>query len=89
MSILCACRTQPASKDTCKEVRISTDTAILIAKGDAAENYTLDRYDITVTDEPEGWRIVFKLKNTHAFGGGPEYLVDKTTGKILKAKYEK
>ena len=73
----------------CKESVISKETAVLIAKGDAVENYTLSVYDIIAEEKPDGWRIVFKLKDPGVRGGGPDYLIDKKTGKILKATYYK
>lgn len=73
----------------CEKGAISRQTAILIAKGDAVENYTLSVYDIICDEQPEAWRIVFKLKDPGVHGGGPDYLIDKNTGKILNATYYK
>jgi hypothetical protein len=73
----------------CKEAAIEKETAILIAKGDAIENYTLSAYNIIAEEQPGGWRIVFELKDPGVKGGGPDYLIDKKTGKILHATYNK
>jgi hypothetical protein len=73
----------------CKETPISRETAILIAKGDAIENYTVSSYEIIADEQPGGWRIIFKLKDPGVTGGGPDYLIDKQTGKILHATYAK
>lgn len=73
----------------CQETVITKETATLIAKGDAVDNYQLSDYDITVEERPESWRIVFKLKDPGLVGGGPDYLIEKKTGKILKANYYK
>ncbi len=83
--------TNPEKTGTpCQETVISKETAILIAKGDALREYNkLSDYDITVEDQPNAWRIVFKLKDPGMVGGGPDYLIDKKTGKILKAAYYK
>lgn len=78
-----------AASTPCKETAISKETAILIAKGDAVEEYTLSVYDIIADEKPEAWRIVFKLKEAGVYGGGPDYLIDKKTGKILNATYYK
>lgn len=79
----------PQSTGTpCKEA-VTKETAILIARGDAVDNYKLSDYNITVEDQPDAWRVVFKLKDPGMVGGGPDYLIDKKTGKILKAAYYK
>jgi hypothetical protein len=73
----------------CKEVTIDKETAIRIAKGDAVDNYKVSIYDIIAEEQSDGWRIVFKLTDPGLRGGGPDYLVDKKTGKILNATYNK
>ena len=73
----------------CQETVITKETAILIAKGDACQDYKLSIYDIAVDERPDAWKVVFKLIDPGVFGGGPEYLIEKKTGKILKAAYFK
>ena len=69
--------------------RISQDTAILIAKGDSCGNYAFEKYDIHVYDEQNAWHLVFELKDSALHGGGPDYRIDKETGKILQVTYYK
>jgi hypothetical protein len=69
--------------------KISQDTAILIAKGDSCGNYAFEKYDVHVYDEQNAWHLVFELKDTGMHGGGPDYLIDKETGKILRVTYYK
>jgi hypothetical protein len=78
-----------ANQPPCKEVTIDKETAIRIAKGDAVDNYKVSIYDIIAEEQSDGWRIVFKLTDPGLRGGGPDYLVDKKTGKILNATYNK
>lgn len=83
---------QGISRDTgtpCKETAITKETAILIARGDAVDNYAVKIYDIIAEEQSDGWRIVFKLKDPGVHGAGPDYLIDKKTGKILNATYYK
>lgn len=68
---------------------ISTDkdTAIAITKKDAGVVYgSLKPFDLTVCELTNVWRIIFAPKEG-LLGGGPEYVVDKKTGKILSKKY--
>ncbi len=79
-----------ATSTPCEETSsINRETAILIAKGDAIEDYTLSVYNIIADEQPDTWRIVFRLKDPGVLGGGPDYLIDKKTGKILNATYYK
>jgi hypothetical protein len=71
------------------EPGISQDTAILIAKGDSCGNYAFEKYDIHVYDEQTAWHLVFELKDSGVHGGGPDYLIEKRTGKILHVTYYK
>ena len=81
---------RPVSAATpCNQTTIDRETAIRIAKGDAVDNYKVSIYDIAAEERSDGWRIVFKLKNPDLTGGGPDYLIDKKTGRILNATYNK
>jgi hypothetical protein len=73
----------------CVQAAISKETAILIAKGDASQAYTLSAYNISTYEQPTTWRVVFDLREPGVDGGGPDYLIDKETGKILNATYYK
>lgn len=68
---------------------ISRETAILIAKGDSCGNYDFESLNILISEEPNAWRLVFELKDKSLDGGGPSYLIEKKTGKILQASYAK
>jgi hypothetical protein len=78
-----------SSPSPCVQATISKETAVFIAKGDAVDGYTLSDYNIVVQEQPKAWRVVFELKNPAWTGGGPDYLIDKETGKILNATYNK
>jgi hypothetical protein len=40
-------------------------------------------FEMTVTELPGSWRVEFELRNKRLNGGGPSYVIDKETGKIL------
>lgn len=64
--------------------QVGAKEALAIAKKDAAEDYEpLDEYKITVSEDERVWRVVFEPKDPRAYGGGPEYIIDKRTGEIL------
>lgn len=91
--LLMSCGMQKESQERantpCMETTISRETAVLIAKGDAIQSYTLSDYNIIVHEQPKAWRVVFDLKNPAWTGGGPDYLIDKKTGNVLNATYNK
>jgi hypothetical protein len=94
MTLLMSCSsTRKASQEQanapCMETTIGKETAVLIAKGDAIQSYTLSDYNIIVQEQPKAWRVVFALKDPSWIGGGPDYLIDKKTGNILNATYNK
>jgi hypothetical protein len=63
---------------------ISEKDAIQIATKDATKLWTtLDMFEMTVTELPGSWRVEFELRNKRLNGGGPSYVIDKETGKIL------
>jgi len=66
---------------------VTRDQAVEIAKKDAIVAYkNLEPYEIVVSESKKRWRVIFKLKEG-LMGGGPEYVISKKTGKILKKKY--
>ena len=90
--VCCACGTrqkETISASSSPEAVISKDTATLIARRDAFHDYDLSEYDVRVEEQPSAWKVVFKLKDRNRFGGGPEYQIDKKTGKILHVAYYK
>ena len=67
--------------------KVEREKAIEIAKKDAAKSgVPLDHYDISAFDERQFWHIAFELKNKELAGGGPDYLIDKGTGEIVRKK---
>jgi uncharacterized membrane protein YkoI len=68
---------------------ITSDQALRIARLDAETVYRdLSMYRINVFLERDGWHVDYELKDVEAQGGGPHYMIDAMTGKILSKKYE-
>jgi hypothetical protein len=68
---------------------ISCDQALTVAKIDAERVYPdLLAFRITVVFEDDGWHIDYTLKDTRMNGGGPHYVIDAMSGKILSKRYE-
>jgi hypothetical protein len=68
---------------------ISSAQALKIAEIDAAQAYgDLTPYEIRINWEPDGWHIDYELRNRRLHGGGPHYVIDATTGRIAKKRYE-
>jgi hypothetical protein len=69
--------------------RLSPDQALKIAREDGEKVYRdLSRFDIRVALEADGWHVDYLLKDERARGGGPHYVIDALTGKILSKRYE-
>ncbi len=68
---------------------LTPDEALKISREDAEKVYRdLSRYRIRVVLEADGWHVDYDLKDPQARGGGPHYLIDASTGAILKKRYE-
>jgi hypothetical protein len=68
---------------------IASDQALHIARLDAEKAYgDLNRYRVTLVLEDDGWHVDYDLKNPLWNGGGPQYLIDSSSGAILRKKYE-
>jgi hypothetical protein len=66
---------------------IDKRAAINLTKSDAVRAYSsIDRFKITACELPDAWRIIYELEGDVS-GGGPDYVVDKKTQKILYKKY--
>jgi hypothetical protein len=65
---------------------IDRNRAISVAKEDAIKHGPIEDYDVVAFDEREFWHVVFSLKNKELAGGGPDYLIDKRTGKVVERK---
>ncbi len=69
--------------------RIPPYEALKVAQTDAEKAYrNLDAYRIVITLERGQWHIDYELKDTTARGGGPHYVVDAMSGKMLSKRYE-
>jgi len=69
--------------------RISGDAALRIAHADAEKVYRdLSGYRIILALEPDGWHVDYQLKSATAVGGGPHYVIDSSSGAIIKKRYE-
>ncbi len=68
---------------------IPCDQVLRIARLDAEQTYRdLSPYRISLAMEADGWHVDYELKNPNFNGGGPHYLIDPMTGKILFKKYD-
>jgi hypothetical protein len=67
---------------------VTCDRALAVANADAAQKYQrLWRFRIEVELEPDGWHIVYTLRDPDFVGGGPHYVIDAATGQIISKKY--
>jgi hypothetical protein len=80
--------TSTAIEDAVKE-QITSDEALKIARLDAEKVYRdLTQYRIVVELHEDDWHVDYELKNRHAQGGGPHYVIDANAGTIRSKKYE-
>lgn len=74
---------------TADEATISCDRALRIARTDAEAVYRdLSIYRISISLEDDGWIVDYELKDPALQGGGPHYVIDARTGRILSKRYE-
>lgn len=67
---------------------LASDEALRIARADAERVYReLHLYRIEITLETDGWHINYELKDSQLNGGGPDYIIDATTGAIVSKTY--
>ncbi len=67
---------------------LTCDEVLVIAREDAEPVYKdLSCFRIKITLQEDGWHIEYDLKDSTWNGGGPHYIIDATTGKILWKKY--
>jgi len=70
-----------------KPGKIDREKAITIASKDAVSAYgSKAAFDLTLCELTNVWRVIYSPRKG-LNGGGPEYVIDKTTGKILDKKY--
>ncbi len=65
------------------------DEALRIAHADAAKVYRdLSSYCICLALEVDGWHVDYALKTSKLKGGGPHYVIDRSSGVILWKRYD-
>jgi hypothetical protein len=68
---------------------LSVAEVLRIAHEDAEAVYRdLSGFKITLTPCPDGWHVDYDLTDRLSAGGGPHYVIDPTTGEILRRRYE-
>lgn len=66
---------------------ISKEAAIAATKSDAEHAYgSVVKYDVIGCELANSWRVIYDLRED-TVGGGPEYVVDKWSGKIIHKRY--
>jgi hypothetical protein len=81
--------TRMTSTQEAENPRITSDQALRTARLDAETAYRdLSVYRIHVSLERDGWHVDYELKDAHAQGGGPHYVIDPVNGKVLSKEYE-
>lgn len=69
---------------------ISRDRAIGIAEADALKMYGdyLHTLELRASLQDDGWHLVYTpLRDGYRTGGGPQYVIDATTGAIVSKIY--
>lgn len=68
---------------------LSSDEALHIARLDAEAAYgDLDAFRISIVLEPDDWHIDYDLKDATRDGGGPHYVIDASSGRVVAKRYE-
>ena len=68
---------------------ISRDQALQIARSDASRVYRdLSGYRVGIRLEKDRWHIDYELADPEVQGGGPHYVIDLESGRILAKRYE-
>jgi len=82
-----ALQLQERQKKPSRWSSITEDEAINISQKDAVAVYrSLEPHNVVTCELAKAWRIIYDLSPT-LNGGGPNYVVDKWTGKILYKTY--
>jgi len=88
---LLSCHPSPGDKSG-DERLISREAAIDIATQDARRVFVnpgeLDVYVPAASLTEEGWRVDFEFRDRGLTGGGPHYLIDGHSGRILRRRFE-
>ncbi|MGL6097517.1 MAG: hypothetical protein ACRC7O_17180 [Fimbriiglobus sp.] len=74
---------------TATDFSVSSAAAHTIASADASRVYgDLRDLRVEIVLEDDGWHVDYYLANPDLCGGGPHYVIDPTTGAILKKRYD-
>jgi hypothetical protein len=69
--------------------RLTAAEALAIAEPDALAAYRdLTPFRVEIQMRSDGWYIDYELIDRTMQGGGPHYLIDAITGRIVRKKYE-
>jgi hypothetical protein len=69
--------------------RIAPEQALTVAQAEAAKVYRdLTPYRIRLSLEADGWHVDYELKDSAVKGGGPHFVIDATSGAVLRKRYE-
>lgn len=87
-----SCHENSSEKNGDNGKLVSRETAISIATQDARRVFSnpgeLDVYEPIATLTAEGWRVDFEFRDPGLTGGGPHFLIDRHSGRILKRRFE-
>ena len=69
--------------------QLASDEVLRIARTDAELAYRdLTPYHISMALEADGWHVDYDLHDPGLHGGGPHYVIDPITGRIISKRYE-
>ncbi len=63
--------------------KISSETAVIIARGYLCFDYNLKNYNISVIEKPDTWEIRFLSKDSNFEGFGPIIFISKMNGELV------
>jgi hypothetical protein len=67
---------------------LSTAAALAIARADAERAYRdLSVYAVSIERSGDAFRVDYVLINRNLSGGGPHYVIDAQSGRILSKRY--
>ncbi len=69
---------------------ISSETAVMIARGFLCFDFDLRDRKVSVTETSDTWHVQFvRTKNLHAEGGDPSLVISKKNGEIISGNVAK
>ncbi len=80
----CDNQTLKNQNSTIYERHISSETAVLIAKGALQTSFTDKDYDVSVKDGVDNWEIHFSTKCVGCTDGHPFVKVNKANGEVIR-----